>query len=53
LPVIIVTADPFTDTLDDARARGAFDCIVKPFEAADVRRVLAAALRAREADGPR
>jgi DNA-binding NtrC family response regulator len=44
LPVIIVTADPLTDMNGEARARGAFDYIVKPFEIAQVRRALLMAM---------
>jgi DNA-binding NtrC family response regulator len=44
LPVVIVTADPFTDTMEDARARGAFDYIRKPFDVPQLQRVLESAL---------
>jgi CheY-like chemotaxis protein len=44
LPVVIVTADPLTDTIAEARARGAFDYLLKPFEMSDLQRILAAAL---------
>lgn len=44
LPIIIVTADPLTDMNGECRARGAFDYIVKPFEIAQVRRALLAAM---------
>jgi CheY-like chemotaxis protein len=44
LPVIIITADPLTDMNLEARARGAFDYIAKPFEIAAVRRALLAAM---------
>ena len=44
LPVIIVTADPLTDMNLESRARGAFDYILKPFEIAQVRRALVAAM---------
>jgi CheY-like chemotaxis protein len=44
LPVVIVTADPLTDTIAEARARGAFDYVLKPFEIADLHRILTAAM---------
>jgi DNA-binding NtrC family response regulator len=44
LPVIIVTADPLTDMNLESRTHGAFDYIVKPFEIAQVRRALLAAM---------
>jgi CheY-like chemotaxis protein len=44
LPVIIVTADPLIETMRDARARGAFDYVLKPFDVLQLKRVLAAAL---------
>ena len=44
LPVIIITADPLTDMNGEARARGAFEYILKPFEINQVRRALLAAL---------
>jgi CheY-like chemotaxis protein len=44
LPVVIVTADPLTDTMQDARARGAFDYVRKPFDLSQLARVLAAAI---------
>jgi CheY-like chemotaxis protein len=46
LPVVIVTADPLTDTIAEARARGAFDYLLKPFEISDLQRILAAAMAA-------
>jgi DNA-binding NtrC family response regulator len=53
LPVVIVTADPFTDTMDTARARGAFDYILKPFEAARIQRIVDAAVSGRPGWLPR
>ena len=44
LPVIIITADPLTDMNGEARSRGAFEYILKPFEITQVRRALLAAL---------
>ena len=44
LPVVIVTADPLTDTIAEARARGAFDYVRKPFEMSDLQRILTSAL---------
>jgi CheY-like chemotaxis protein len=44
LPVVIVTADPLTDTIAEARARGAFDYVLKPFEISDLHRILTAAM---------
>jgi len=44
LPVIIVTADPLTDMNLGPRTRAAVDFIVRPFEVAQVRRALLAAL---------
>jgi DNA-binding NtrC family response regulator len=47
LPVIIVTADPLTDMNLESHARAAVDFIVKPFEIAQVRRALLAAMTRR------
>lgn len=44
LPVIVVTADPLSDTMRDALARGAFGYLPKPFDVPQLKRVLAAAL---------
>jgi DNA-binding NtrC family response regulator len=44
VPVVIVTADPLTDTMQDARARGAFDYILKPLDFSRLARVVDAAL---------
>jgi DNA-binding NtrC family response regulator len=44
LPVVVVTADPLTDTMHEARALGAFDYIIKPFDVSHLARVLTAAI---------
>jgi two-component system nitrogen regulation response regulator NtrX len=54
LPVVIVTADPLTDTMQDARARGAFDYVLKPFDFARLASVVSAAVaRSRPPSAPR
>jgi CheY-like chemotaxis protein len=45
LPVVIVTADPLLETMDDARARGAKGYILKPFDFSQLRRVLESVIR--------
>jgi CheY-like chemotaxis protein len=44
LPVVIVTADPLTDTMHDAFARGAFAYVSKPFDLTQLRKVLTSAV---------
>jgi len=47
-PVVIITAHGTVDTAVEALKLGAFDYISKPFDQADVRRIVAKALRTRD-----
>jgi CheY-like chemotaxis protein len=51
IPVVIVTADPFSDTMQQARSRGAVGYVSKPFTVEQLRTALSAALRAKRATG--
>jgi CheY-like chemotaxis protein len=45
VPVVIVTADPVSDTMREAQARGAVAYVAKPFKLGQLRSAVAAALR--------
>ena len=44
LPVIIITADPFSDTMQEAQARGAVAYLAKPFNLEQLRSALVSAV---------
>jgi DNA-binding NtrC family response regulator len=45
LPVVIITADPFSETMHEAPARGAVGYVSKPFTIDQLRSAVSAALR--------
>lgn len=47
IPIIVVTADPLREPTRDARPRGAFACLSKPFDRAEAVGTVAAAFETR------
>lgn len=41
VPIILFTAHPMEDVAAEAKSRGAFDCLIKPYTLDDLRRQLA------------